>query len=292
MFSKINNITYLKNEALSKHCSFKVGGNAKHFIYIHTIDSLLDVLHTCKQHSIKHKIIGGGSNILFDDLGFDGLIIKYDNNIINFKNQILQASSGCSLSQLIQYTQQLNLGGFEFAIGVPAQLGGAIVNNLGAHNQEISTYINHVTILKNNQIVYLSKNDCNFSYHSSGFQNQNCILLGATFNLPHQDKSITQQIALEYLTKRKNAQPLEFPNAGSIFRRTESIVPSRLIDELGLKGVQIGDAQISAKHAGFIVNLGNAKCKEILKLIEIIKNKIYEKYGINLQLEIEYLSYK
>lgn len=292
MFSKINNITHLKNEPLSKHCSFKVGGNAKHFVCTHTVDSLLDVLHTCKQHSIRHKIIGGGSNMLFDDLGFDGLIIKYDDNTINFKNQILQASSGCSLGQLIQYTRHLNIGGLEFAIGVPAQLGGAIVNNLGAYNHEISTYISHVTILKNNQIVYLSKNDCNFNYHSSSLQNQNCIVLGATFNLPHQDKSTTQQKALECLTKRKNAQPLEFPNAGSIFRRTENIIPARLIDEAGLKGLQVGNAKISTKHAGFIINLGNAKSQEILKLTEIIKNKIYEKYNIKLQLEIEYLPYK
>lgn len=291
MFSKINNITYSPHELLSKHCTFKVGGNAKYFISAHNIDALLDTLYTCKQHSINHKIIGNGSNLLFDDLGYNGAIIKYDDNFKQIKNGLLQASSGCSMAELIQYTQQYNLGGFEFAIGIPAQLGGAIVNNLGAYNMEISTHLQQVTILQNNHIVYLNKNDCDFKYHSSNLQNSKSIILGATFNLPHQDKHISQEKALNYFTKRKNSQPLNLPNAGSIFKRTEEIIPAKLIDETGLKGLTIGNAQISTKHAGFIVNLGNAKCSDILNLIKIIKNKIYEKYSINLIEEIEYLPY-
>lgn len=291
MFSKINNITILKNEPLANHCSFKVGGKAKFFIMAHEIDSLLDVLHICNQHSINHKIIGGGSNILFDDLGFNGAIIFYDNDFKQIKDGKLQASSGCDLSRLIQYTKQFNLGGFEFSVGVPAKLGGAIVNNLGAYNQEISTYIDYVSVLKNNQILYLAKQDCNFNYHSSKLQNDNSIILGATFNLPFQNKIITQQKCIDFFSKRNNSQPLNFPNAGSIFRRTEHVIPAKLIDDLGLKGLRIGDAQVSTKHAGFIVNLGNAKSKEILNLIKIIKNKIHEKYYIELCLEIEHLPY-
>ena len=135
MFSKINNISQLKNEPLSNYCSLKVGGNAKFFISAHNIDALLDTLYICNQHSINNKIIGNGSNLLFDDLGYNGAIIKYDNNLIQIKNNLLQASAGCTISELLQFTQQHNLGGFEFATGVPAQLGGAITNNLGAYNQ-------------------------------------------------------------------------------------------------------------------------------------------------------------
>ena len=291
MFSKINNITYLKNEPLSSNSSFKVGGDAKYFISAHNIDALLDTLYICKQHSVKYKIIGNGSNMLFDDLGFNGAIIKYDNNFKQIKYDQLQVSSGNTLSELISYTQQFNLGGFEFAIGVPAQLGGAIVNNLGAYNCEICTYIKQVTILKNNQLIYLSKKDCNFSYHSSNLQNSNSLVLGAIFNLPFQDKNITRAKALEYFTKRKNSQPLDLPTAGSIFKRQADIIPALLIDQAGLKGLSVGNAQVSTKHAGFIVNLGDAKCKDILKLIKIIKNKIYEKYGVVLLEEIEYLPY-
>ncbi|MBQ7798014.1 MAG: UDP-N-acetylmuramate dehydrogenase [Clostridia bacterium] len=291
MFSKINNITLLKNEPLCNHCSFRVGGNAKYFISAHNIDAILDTIYTCSQHSIQYKILGGGSNMLFDDFGYSGVIVKYDNNFKQIKNNILYASSGNSISELIEYTQQYNVGGLEFAIGVPALLGGAITNNLGAYNNDVSSYITQVTILRNNYIVYLSKDDCNFSYHSSNLQNSNSIILGATFNLPSQDKHITRTNALKYFNKRKTSQPLHLPNAGSIFKRTNDIIPAKLIDETHLKGLTIGNAQVSPKHAGFIVNLGNAKCSDILKLIELIKNKIYEKYKTNLQLEIEYFTY-
>ena len=176
MFSKINNITLKINEPLSQHCSFKIGGNAKYFVAAHTIDALLDCLDTCKQHSLPFKLIGGGSNILFDDFGYSGAIIKYDNNTKFIKNGLLHASSGCSVPELIQYCKIFDLGGLEFSVGVPAMLGGAIINNLGAYNQEISNYIQHVTVLQNNQIKYLSKNDCKFDYHSSGLQNKNLII--------------------------------------------------------------------------------------------------------------------
>jgi len=291
MFSNINHIILKTNEPLSNHNTIKIGGNAKFFISTLTIDALLDTLHICNQHSIPFKIIGNGSNLIFDDKGFSGAIIKYENNFKQIKDNILQASSGCPLSDLISYTRQNNRGGFEFCIGVPAQLGGAIINNLGAYNQEISTYIQHITILKNNQIIYLTKEDCNFKYHSSNLQNQKIIILGATFNLPYQDKRSTLQKSLDYFTKRKNSQPLEYPNAGSVFKRENNFVPAKLIDELGLKGLRVGDTQISTKHAGFIVNLGNAKYAEILKLIEIIKIKIYEKYNIILNNEVEFVAY-
>lgn len=292
MFSQINNITLSKNEPLRNHCSFKIGGNAKFFISAPNIDALLDVLHKCKQHSIKYKIIGNGSNLLFDDMGYNGAIIKYDDNFKQIKHNKLFVSAGASLTELISYVQQYNLGGLEFSIGVPAQLGGAIVNNLGAYNNEISTYIEHITILRNKQIIYLTKDDCNFSYHSSILQNSKDIVLSAILNLPFQDKNITRTKALKFFTKRKNTQPLNLPNAGSIFRRKNNIIPAQLIDVAGLKGLTINDAQISTKHAGFIVNLGNAQSKDVLKLIEIIKNKIYEKYNIVLNLEIEYLPCK
>ena len=291
MFSKINNIVVLKNEPLSKHCSFKVGGNAKYFILVHNIDALLDVLNMCRQHSVKFKIIGGGSNILFDDKGYNGAIIKYIDDTIFLKNDILYASSGCSISQLIQYTTQNNLGGFEFSVGVPALLGGAIVNNLGAYDNEISTHIEHITMLRNNRIMYLHKDDCNFNYHTSNFQHGKDIILSATFNLPYQDNDIAKTKLKDYLLKRTKSQPLEYPNAGSIFRRTNNVIPAQLIDTANLQGFTIGYAQISTKHAGFIINLGNATSKNILDLIKHIHQTIFDKYSVHLSPEIEYIPY-
>ena len=291
MFSKINNITYLTNQPLSSYCSFKVGGEAKFLILAHSIDALLDVLHICKSHSIKYKIIGGGSNLLFDDLGFNGAIIIYNDKSLKLSSSNLMVSSGVDLSELIQYSVNKNLGGFEFAIGVPAKLGGAIVNNLGAYENSISTYIQHITVLRKNKIVYLNQEECDFKYHSSIFQSNNDIILSASFNPPFQEAKISKTKMLNFFSKRTSSQPLEFANAGSIFKRTPNIIPAKLIDEAGLKGLTINGCQVSKKHSGFIINLGSATSKDILTLIKIIKYKIFEKYNINLELEIEYINY-
>ncbi len=290
MFKKINNILVLKQEPLKNHCTFKIGGNAKYFIFAHTIDSLLDTIFTCQKHSLKYKIIGGGSNLLFDDLGYNGAIIKYDEQRIEHKDNMLLASSGCDLSTIIQKSSSLKLGGLEFTIGIPIQLGGAIVNNFGAYNNQISDFIGNVTILNDKTVEYLNKDECNFCYHSSIFQSNNYIILAATLNLINQNNKQSQNNCIEYLKKRKNSQPINLPNAGSIFKRTD-IIPAKLIEEAGLKGTQIGQAQISTLHSGFIVNTGNASCKDVLALIELIKLKIYEKYNVHLQLEIEYIKY-
>lgn len=292
MFSKISHISIIKHEPLSKHCTFKIGGDAKFFIRVHNINALLDTLYICNQHHINHKIIGNGSNMLFDDLGYSGAIIKYDDNFKQIKNNKLYACSGCDIAELIQYTTQNNLGGLEFAIGIPANLGGAITNNLGAYNQQISTYIEHITVLRNNHIIYLTPKDCDFKYHSSTFKQNNDIILSAIFDLPYQDKFQSIKNAKQFLDNRNNSQPLQYPNAGSIFRREQDVIPAKLIDQAGLKGLTVNDAQLSTKHAGFIINKGYAKCKDVLNLIEIIKNKILEKYNINLHTEIEYLPFK
>ncbi len=292
MFSNIYNISYLKNEPLANHCTFKVGGNAKHFIFANNIESLLEVLEKCRQHSINHKIIGGGSNILFDDMGFNGAIIVYNNSLKQIDENLLYANSGCITNELISYCMQQSLGGLEFCAGIPTRLGGAIVNNFGAHNRQISDFVEQVTVLRNNRLAYLNFADCKFSYHSSVFQNSSDIILAAILKLPRQDKLTTQTNIINFINKRKISQPMEYPSAGSIFKRTENIIPAKLIDECGLKGFSINNAEISTKHAGFIINKGQASSKDIFTLIEIIKQKIYQKYNILLELEVEYLPYK
>lgn len=291
MFKNINNILTLTNEPLKKHCTFKIGGEAKYFVFAHTVDALLDVIYTCQQHDLKHKIIGGGSNLLFDDLGYNGVIIKYDNSFVECKDNLIYTSCGADLSSVTQCALSNNLGGLEFTIGVPAQVGGAIVNNLGAYGSQISHYLQSITILKNKHLIYLDPKDCDFNYHSSIFQHQKATLLSAIFILPPQDRQTSLSLAKQYLTKRSSTQPLTYSNAGSVFKRTADVIPAKLIDDAGLKGLHIGDAEVSALHSGFIINKGNATSKDVLKLIEIIKQKVYEKYTINLQLEIEYLSF-
>lgn len=290
MFNKINNITLSKTEPLNRHCTFNIGGVCDFFVQTKSINSLIDLIYTCQQHSIPYKVIGNGSNLLFDDLGFKGVIIQYTNDTIQYKNNVLSISSGAEISNIIHFCLQNNLGGLEFAIGVPCKLGGAIFNNLGAYNCSISDYLTNVTVLRKKHLVFLNKLDCGFSYHSSRF-NKGDIILSANFNLPKQDKEITQFKAQQYINKRIISQPLKFPNAGSVFRRKGSVIPAKLIDLAGLKGMRIGDAQVSVKHAGFIVNRGCAKSSEVLRLIELIKYDIFDKNKINLELEIEYIPY-
>lgn len=292
MFSNIFNITYLKNEPLKKHSTFKIGGPAKYFIYTHSLDSLLDVLYKCHQHSIKYKVIGGGSNLLFDDTGFDGTIITYDNHSMQIDGNTLYANSGCHISDIIRYTHQYQLSGFEFCVGVPSKLGGAIVNNFGAYNHQISNCVEQVTVLRNNGLVYTKPDDCDFTYHTSIFQTNGDIILAAVFNLESQNKDVSKTKMLEYLSKRKASQPLEFPSAGSVFKRAENLIPAQLIDKCGLKGMTINDAEVSTKHAGFIINKGQAKSKDVLTLIELIKQEVYKKHNVLLEPEIEYISYK
>ena len=291
MFKKINNITYLKNEPLSNFCTFKIGGNAKYIVLAHNIDALLDTINVCIQHSIKYKIIGNGSNMLFDDLGYNGTIIKYVDNYKKLVDNALYVSSGNYLSDLIQYTSSNNLSGLEFAIGVPAQLGGAITNNLGAYNHDIGSLTQYVTVLRGKHIAYLNQDECRFTYHKSSLQNSTDIILSAIIHLTPSNKAQILSNTKQFFARRTSTQPLQHANAGSIFKRMDNVIPAKLIDELQLKGTRIGGAQISTKHAGFIVNLNGATCKDVLQLIDIIKSKIYEKYNINLELEIEYLPF-
>lgn len=291
MFNKIHNIILNKNEPLNRHCTFNIGGDCDFFIQTKNTNSLIDVIYTCEQHNIPYKVIGNGSNLLFDDNGFKGVIIQYINDTIQYKDDILSISSGADLSTIIQYCLNHNIGGFEFAIGVPCKLGGAIINNLGAYNHSISDNLTNIAILKNKHLVFLNKSDCEFAYHSSNIDKNN-IILSANFTPPRQNRELTQFKAQQYINKRIISQPLKYPNAGSIFKRNNNLIPAKLIDNAGLKGLRVGDAQVSVKHSGFIVNRGNAKSKDVLKLIELIKADIFEKYTTTLELEIEYLPFK
>lgn len=291
MFKKINNITYFKNEPLRNFCSFKIGGNANHIVLAHNIDALLDSIYTCVKHDVKYKIIGGGSNILFDDLGYNGAIIKYVDNCKKIIDTSLYASSGNLLSDLAQYSLSNNFSGLEFTIGIPAQLGGSIVNNVGAYEHDIGSLIQYITVLRNEHIVYLNRDDCGFTYHSSALINNGDIILSAIINMSPSSKLEILSNSKKYLSSRTATQPLQYANAGSVFRRKNDIIPAKLIDDLNLKGLSIGGAQISTKHAGFIVNLGGATCKDVLELINIIRFKVYEKHNIILELEIEYLPF-
>lgn len=283
-------LTLLKNENLAKYSNFKIGGNAKFLAKCNTIDALLDVLNYAHQHSIKYKIIGGGTNILFDDLGFDGIIIIYEANKIQL-NTHLFAEAGCTISQIIQFGMSNNFGGLEFMSGVPVRLGGAITNNFGAYGYDIASKILNVTVLRNNQIIYLSPKECGFGYHSSGFQTRKDIILSAELEIsPSSPQEISSQV-IKYTKLRGTSQPITYANCGSVFKREGGIIPAKLIDEAQLKGTQVGGAEVSRMHSGFIINKGEACCRDVLLLIQLVQQKIFDRYGVQLHPEIEYLPF-
>ncbi len=279
---------YTPNASLKNYCTFKVGGTAKHLIEVYNTDALIKVCYKCKLHNIKYKVIGMGANLLFDDFGFDGVIIVNKTKHVLFKKNCVYASSGVNISNLIVKCLNRSLGGFEKLIGIPATVGGATVNSLGAFDTNFTDFICQVKCLEiaTGKIKILTNEKCKFGYRDSIFKAGEFIILSVKLNLNFMQQEIIKRNMQQALKRKTTSQPLNCPSAGSIFKRT-SIIPAKVIDELGLKGLRVGGASVSTKHAGFIVNDGNASAADIVKLIEIIKQKVKNAYNVILPVEIE-----
>lgn len=284
------------NEPMSKHTSFKIGGCADLFIRIDDVEKLKAVLHFAKLNEIKTTIIGNGSNILVKDAGIRGIVIKLDfNNVriekINDTEVKVVAEAGATLGSIAQKLVKENISGFEFAAAIPGSIGGAIRMNAGAYGGEFKDIVVKTKCLDEYGNVHILKNDeQGFSYRHSIFSEENLIILETELklNLEKSSDSIRAKMA-EYLESRKSKQPLNYPSAGSTFKRGNDFITAKLIDECGLKGYAIGGAQVSEVHAGFIINKGNATANDVLELAEHVKKVVYEKFGKKIELEIEVL---
>lgn len=279
----------LINEPMKNHTSFKIGGPTDILFFPEKSSDVIDAINFCKQNNIRYFVMGNGTNLLVSDKGFAGVIIKINKNMngLQIQNNIIDAQAGIFLSRLSKIAMQNNLSGLEFASGIPGALGGAICMNAGAYGKEIKDIFVSAEILHNGQIKTFS--DLKFSYRNS-LIDENYIVLSAKIKL---ENSLPQQISkkmAEYSTKRKNTQPLEFPNAGSVFKRPQNNFAGKLIMEAGLSNYKIGGACVSHKHCGFIVNTQNASAKDVLDLIEHIKNVVYKKFAITLETEIKFLN--
>lgn len=294
-FSKKLGCEAYLNEPLSKHSSFKIGGLARIFIEPVDLESLKNVIVFCKDNNIKNVVVGNGSNILFRDEGFDGAVIKLGNKMekidIRNKNQIF-ASAGVSLSKLAYCAMENSLTGLEFCWGIPGNVGGAIFMNAGAFGSEIkdvivnSNYIDINDINNNINQGEMSKDKMDLDYRSSVYMKNNFIITGALFSLSFGERSKIKATMDEFMIKRKSKQPLEFPNAGSVFKRPKNNFAGTLIQQCGLKGKSIGGAQVSEKHAGFIINKNNATAKDVIDLMSLVRQEVLEKTGFDLEPEI------
>lgn len=276
------------NEPMSKHTSFKVGGNADIFVKAYTVEDIKAILSISKENKTPLFVLGNGTNLLFKDTGFKGIVlqIKLENITIN-KTEVI-VGTGVKNTILARRLLDNSLTGFEFASGIPGTIGGAIKMNAGAYGSEIKDIVQEVTYLDYTGNSHTINNKaCEFSYRNSKFFNEKAIIIETKLKLENGNKEEIENKMVELAKQRKEKQPLEYPNAGSTFKRGEDYITAKLIDECGLKGYTIGGAQVSEKHAGFVINKNNATSQDILNLIEYIKQTVKEKTGKEIKLEIE-----
>lgn len=274
-----------KKQLLSSFTSFKIGGPADWFYQAKTEEDLIKALEFCRNKKIPFLIFGGGSNILFSDQGFRGMAIRMENKEIKINDGKVLAAAGASLNELVKLTAENSLSGLEFLAGIYGTVGGAIVGNAGAWQQNIGDQVKRVRVLdENNQLKWLNQKECQFAYRQSRFKKNKAIILEVEFELEKGDKKEIKERIKENLAKR-GGQPQE-PSAGSIFINPKPKSAGDLIEKCGLKGKRIGNAQISEKHANFIINLGGAKASDVLELMALAKKKVEEKFKITLQPEI------
>ena len=293
----LNRADILKNEPMAKHTSFKIGGNAEYFIKVKSIQNLKKILILANIKNIPITIVGNGTNLLVREGGIKGFVLKLHFNEFKIKrnaNEILiTVEAGMSLAALSAIALKEEIEGLEFLSGIPGTIGGAVRMNAGAYGTEMKDIVLKTKVMTyDGKVKNLTLEEQNFSYRNSVFANNEFIILETTSKLKKGNKEEIEAKMKEYALSRKNSQPLEYPNAGSTFKRVEGKITAKLIDECGLKGFNVGDAEISRKHAGFVVNKGNATAEDVLNLSKIVQQKVKEKFDVNIELEILVLGEK
>lgn len=284
-----NSINFTENEPLFEHNSIKIGGKAKIFALPDNLDQFVFLLNLAEKNKTKYQILGKGTNTLFCDNGFDGIVICTKNlKSYQIFDDGIFAECGLGLFDLGNICAKNSLSGIEFCYGIPGSVGGAMVTNSGAFENQIGNFVEFVKIYENGKIYKLSQSDMKFSYRSSILENTKKVVLGTKFKLEKKEKDQIENLQKNYFSKKVQTQPYGKLSLGSVFKRNLDFPPvSKLIDELGLKGYKIGDAMVSTKHAGFLINYANATCKDFLLLVQYIQQKIFESYGFVPELEIK-----
>ncbi len=279
------------DESMKKHTSFKIGGLAECLIKIRDISTLEEVLHFAKRKNIPTTLIGNGSNVLVLDRGIKGITIQIDIQKIEIKEDNSKAyitvGAGNKLIGLAYTLLDREYTGLEELSNIPGTIGGAVSMNAGAHGKEMKDIVKQVVYLDENgeKKIMLNEN-ANFGYRHSIFLDKDYVIIEVTICLEKGNKKTIKQKMEQYATYRKKNQPIEYPSSGSTFKRGEGFFTSKLIDECGLKGYSVGGAEVSKKHAGFIINKGNATAQDVLELVNIIKDKVYKKFGKKIELEM------
>lgn len=278
------------NEPMSKHTTFKIGGTADIFVKLRNTEQIEKLLNLCKNKNVPIKIIGNGSNILVKDNGVRGIVAKICTNSYDFLDEeTIRVDAGMLNSKVSRILLENSLTGFEFASGIPGTIGGAVKMNAGAYGSQMSDVVIRTKYidLEDMQIKEITKEEQKFEYRKSIFSTTKRVIIDTTLKLEKADKEHIQEKINQNNESRRTKQPIDKPSAGSTFKRGEDFITAQLIDECGLKGYTVGGAQVSTKHAGFVVNADNATASDVIELMEIIKKRVQEKFNKNIDLEIE-----
>lgn len=285
-----------RNPLLSKYTTYKVGGKALAIVYPKNVDCLIKLLRLLKENDVKYKILGNGSNLLFSDSLFEGIIIKLSsfNEVEFFGNNKVRVGVGYSLIKLSLLTAKKGLAGLEFASGIPGTVGGAVFMNAGAYKSDMGYVVQEVKVLTPDyKIITLENKELNFHYRSSFLQKHpEYICLEVIIKLKKGDREILNEVINERRERRRESQPLEYPSAGSVFRNPDGGFAGKMIEDLGLKGYSNGGAKVSEKHANFIINYNKATSKDIKELIDYVHDAVLKEYNVDLKIEQEFVNWE
>ena len=285
-----------RNPLLSKYTTYKVGGKALAIVYPKNVDGLIKLLRLLKENDVKYKILGNGSNLLFSDSLFEGIIIKLSSfdEVEFFGNNKVRVGAGYSLIKLSLLTAKKGLAGLEFASGIPGTVGGAVFMNAGAYKSDMGYVVQEVKVLTPDyKIITLENKELNFHYRSSFLQKHpEYICLEVIIKLKKGDREILNEVINERRERRRESQPLEYPSAGSVFRNPDGGFAGKMIDDLGLKGYSNGGAKVSEKHANFIINYNKATSKDIKELIDYVHDAVLKEYNVDLKIEQEFVNWE
>lgn len=285
-----------RNPLLSKYTTYKVGGKALAIVYPKNVDGLIKLLRLLKENDVKYKILGNGSNLLFSDSLFEGIIIKLSSfDVVEFfGNNKVRVGAGYSLIKLSLLTAKKGLAGLEFASGIPGTVGGAVFMNAGAYKSDMGYVVQEVKVLTPDyRIITLENKELNFHYRSSFLQKHpEYICLEVIIKLKKGDREILNEVINERRERRRESQPLEYPSAGSVFRNPDGGFAGKMIEDLGLKGYSNGGAKVSEKHANFIINYNKATSKDIKELIDYVHDAVLKEYNVDLKIEQEFVNWE
>lgn len=283
------------NEPMKNHTSFRTGGPADVYVKADRAESIIKAIEMLKKENVEYTIIGNGSNLLVSDRGICGAVIEIGSmmNNISVEGEKIYAEAGALLSSLAAAAAENCLTGLEFASGIPGSVGGAVVMNAGAYDGEIKDAIDYADVIDNeSNILRLTKDELGLSYRHSVIDEKKMIVIGAGFRLKEGDGRAIKEKMADFAARRREKQPLNYPSAGSTFKRPEGHFAGKLIEDAGLKGKTIGGAQVSQKHAGFIINTGDATTEDILELMDCCVETVYNKFGVRLEPEVRFIGRK